>query len=293
MNIPPTNRGDAGGRDVDIPRRRVTGSVMTSARRRYTWVGLALFPRGTAQGDEVFTSPSETYWQLTVLATTANFPDVAQRAYAANRLSMLYFGTFMGLCVLLLMNVVLAVVSDAYMKRAADEKATMIDARTENIGHAYKLLSRDGPATRDDVRALCYELDRTFHLVPPLTKDMEAVLFGVLRSRTQDAVDADEFGKIVDLLRLRLTKLQGGPVEGTERRGDSVETSRGDAAAATWILRGDESRRRRGCRADRPRGRRADEAREERSTDSIGSGRLRRGWDAYSPRRRVAATPTW
>ena len=40
-------------------------------------------------------------------------------------------------------------------------------------------------------------------------------------------------------------------------RGDAAETSRGTAAAATWIVRGDETR-------------------EERSTDSTGSGRLRR-----------------
>ena len=52
------------------------------------------------------------------------------------------------------------------------------------------------------------------------------------------------------------------------RRGYSVETNRGDAAAV-----GDESRRRRGCRVDSPRGRRAD------------AGMLERSW------RRIAATP--
>ena len=35
--------------------------------------------------------------------------------------------------------------------------------------------------------------------------------------------------------------------------------NRGDAAAATWIFRGDESRRRRRCHVDSTRGRRADE----------------------------------
>jgi len=44
------------------------------------------------------------------------------------------------------------------------------------------------------------------------------------------------------------------------QRGYSVKTSRGGAAAAAWIFRGDETRR-------------------------------RRGRDAKSPRRRVAATP--
>ena len=64
------------------------------------------------------------------------------------------------------------------------------------------------------------------------------------------------------------------------RRGRDVHssagTSRGDAVAATWIVRGDDKRAR---------------AREERSTDSVGSGRLRHGCDADIPWRRVAATP--
>ena len=65
-------------------------------------------------------------------------------------------------------------------------------------------------------------------------------------------------------------------------------TGRGDAAAATRIVRGDASSRpRRGRRADSPRGQRAGEGILSREADSVGSGRLRR--DADIPRSRVAA----
>ena len=37
------------------------------------------------------------------------------------------------------------------------------------------------------------------------------------------------------------------------RRADTPQTSRGDAVAATWIFRGDESQRRRGRDVDLPR----------------------------------------
>ena len=63
-------------------------------------------------------------------------------------------------------------------------------------------------------------------------------------------------------------------------------TSRGDAAAGTWIFREDTSRRRRGCHVDSLRGRRADCSR-GRSTASFSSGRLRRGWDVDIPWRGV------
>ena len=74
------------------------------------------------------------------------------------------------------------------------------------------------------------------------------------------------------------------------RRGYSVETSRGTAAAATWILRGDKSRRRRGCHVNLPWRR-------------VATPRLRRGYSVetsrgtaaaatwISPWKRVAATP--
>ena len=53
------------------------------------------------------------------------------------------------------------------------------------------------------------------------------------------------------LVRVAAIRL-GGP----GREAYSVEACRGTAAGAAWIFRGDESRRRRGCRVARPRGRR-------------------------------------
>ena len=49
------------------------------------------------------------------------------------------------------------------------------------------------------------------------------------------------------------------------RRADLPSTNRGAAAAATWIVRGDESRRRRGSEPDRPR--RSDQRRRKRRGD--------------------------
>ena len=51
-----------------------------------------------------------------------------------------------------------------------------------------------------------------------------------------------------------------------QSRGDSAETSRGPAAAATWRFRGDESRQQRGCHVDIPR-KRAHAAKESAETD--------------------------
>ena len=68
--------------------------------------------------------------------------------------------------------------------------------------------------------------------------------------------------------------------------------NRGDAAAATWIFRGDESRRRRGRDVDRPRG--AAGPLEARGLaleiDSAGTDAFHVGEQPYPPMQRVART---
>ena len=70
--------------------------------------------------------------------------------------------------------------------------------------------------------------------------------------------------------------------------GNSVETSRGATAAASWTFRGDGSRRRRGCRLDIPR--RRDAAVATWIFRGDGS-RRHRGRELDIPRRRLATTP--
>ena len=62
-------------------------------------------------GAEVFPDFEAGAWQLYILATTSNFPDIMMRAYASNRLTFLFFGSFLVVCLWFLLNVVLAVLA--------------------------------------------------------------------------------------------------------------------------------------------------------------------------------------
>ena len=79
---------------------------------------------GTFQGYDTFNSMGATYWQLTVLITTSNFPDVMLEAYNDSTWYTVYFIVFVIFGVFFLMNVLLAVIFDNYKK-------TMENASTE------------------------------------------------------------------------------------------------------------------------------------------------------------------
>jgi len=58
-----------------------------------------------------------TYYEMTVLITTSNFPDVMLPAYNTSTWYTLYFITFIVFGVFFLMNVLLAVIFDNYRRR--------------------------------------------------------------------------------------------------------------------------------------------------------------------------------
>lgn len=50
----------------------------------FAWIGTRLF-RGTQEGEAYFSSLSEAVWNLLILLTTANFPDIMIPAYQVHK----------------------------------------------------------------------------------------------------------------------------------------------------------------------------------------------------------------
>lgn len=80
----------------------------------YAWFGVVLF-YGTKQGDETFPNLIEGIWTLWICITTANYPDVMMPSYSANRLSGIFFVSFMVISFFYLMNLILAAVVNSYV----------------------------------------------------------------------------------------------------------------------------------------------------------------------------------
>lgn len=72
---------------------------------------------GTFQGYGDFNTIGNTYYQLIVLITTSNFPDIMLQAYNTSTWYTLFFVAFIIFGVFFLMNVLLAVIFDNYKRR--------------------------------------------------------------------------------------------------------------------------------------------------------------------------------
>lgn len=69
------------------------------------------------QGYSWFPTPHDTMYQMIILLTTANFPDVMLPAYNASRANCLLFILFLMIGLYFLQNILLAIVFDNYKKR--------------------------------------------------------------------------------------------------------------------------------------------------------------------------------
>lgn len=92
-----------------VPRFAGVATLLLLFLALSSWLAIILFPSDTAEGRAVMPSFGEASWQLLILLTTANFPDVMMPAYTANRLAALFFGTFLVLGLFFMMNLLLAV----------------------------------------------------------------------------------------------------------------------------------------------------------------------------------------
>ena len=69
---------------------------------------------------QIFPNLGETYYQLTILLTTSNFPDVMLPAVQMNTLYFLFFWAFLTLGLYLLLNILLATIFSGYKTRITE-----------------------------------------------------------------------------------------------------------------------------------------------------------------------------
>ena len=73
-------------------------ALLGSVTLLYAWFATLVFPNTSKEGKAVFPTYAESLWQLLILATTSNYPDVQMRAYSRNRATFFFFGSFLVIC---------------------------------------------------------------------------------------------------------------------------------------------------------------------------------------------------
>ncbi|RHY66352.1 hypothetical protein DYB30_002930 [Aphanomyces astaci] len=79
-------------------------------------------------------------WQLLILLTTANFPDIMMPAYTRNRAYGLFFIVFVAFGLFFMMNLILAQVFNNFQRIAASDEAKAVTNRAALLSQAFDLL---------------------------------------------------------------------------------------------------------------------------------------------------------
>ncbi|XP_059474256.1 two pore calcium channel protein 1-like [Neocloeon triangulifer] len=102
---------------------------------------LAFFLFGLDPDDPYFRSLPDAFVNLFVLLTTANFPDVMMPAYARSRWNSIFFVSYLSIVLYLLMNLLLAVVYEAFTSIERDKFRKLLLHKREAVKRAFTLLA--------------------------------------------------------------------------------------------------------------------------------------------------------
>lgn len=108
----------------------------------YTVTGFFLY-RGTLQGYQNFTSLGETYYQMTILLTTSNYPDIMLPALYQSTWNALFFISFLIMGLYFLLNVLLATIFSGYKRKMQERVLESTDKRIIYLEKYYNLCDRD------------------------------------------------------------------------------------------------------------------------------------------------------
>ncbi|CAN1231205.1 Two pore calcium channel protein 1 [Linum perenne] len=125
-----------------------------------SWVAYVMF-EDTEQGKTVFTSYAVTLYQLFILFTTSNNPDVWIPAYKESRWYSLFFVIYVLLGVYFVTNLVLAVVYDSFKNQLVKQVAEADNMRKRTLMKAFNLIDRY--INLDEFADLCHAIALRFH----------------------------------------------------------------------------------------------------------------------------------
>ena len=102
----------------------------------FSWAGFMLF-KGTPQGFAYFPTIFDTIWNLFLLLSTANFPDVMMPAYEMSTFYTLYFIAYVLIGVYFLLNLLLAVFYSNYQSRVEESIDNFVDKRIDYLEQKF------------------------------------------------------------------------------------------------------------------------------------------------------------
>ncbi|KAF5803077.1 putative Two pore calcium channel protein [Helianthus annuus] len=167
-----------------------------------SWLAYVIF-EDTQQGTTFFLSYSATLYQMFVLFTTSNNPDVWIPAYKSSRWSSLFFILYVLLGVYFVTNLVLAVIYDSFKLELLKQVVAKGDMRTGTLRMVFNLIDSRGAGYLD--KEQCFKLLEelnNYRTLPKISKEDFELIFNTLDHIGNDKISAEEFNDIYDAIAL-------------------------------------------------------------------------------------------
>ncbi|WRX13428.1 Ion transport domain - like 3 [Theobroma cacao] len=145
-----------------------------------SWVAYVMF-EDTQEGKLVFTSYGTTLYQMFVLFTTSNNPDVWIPAYKASRWYCLFFVLYVLVGVYFVTNLILAVVYDSFKSELAKQVSEMDRTRRSILCKAFGLIDdyKVGFLNKEQCIRLFEELNK-YRTLPKISREEFELIFDEL-----------------------------------------------------------------------------------------------------------------
>ncbi|XP_047341814.1 two pore calcium channel protein 1-like [Impatiens glandulifera] len=171
-----------------------------------SWVAYVMF-EDTDQGKTIFTSFAETLYQMFILFTTSNNPDVWIPAYKASRWYCLFFVFYVLLGVYFVTNLILAVVYDSFKDQLAKQVIEKDRMRQRILGKAFKLIDKYNYGFIDKEQCIhLFEELNNYRTLPKISRDDFELIFHELDDSQDFKINRDEFADLCHAIALRFQK---------------------------------------------------------------------------------------
>ncbi|KAH6795492.1 hypothetical protein C2S51_036478 [Perilla frutescens var. frutescens] len=177
-----------------------------------SWLAYVIF-EDTAQGKTNFTSYGTTLYQMFILFTTSNNPDVWIPAYKVSRWYSLFFVLYVLLGVYFVTNLVLAVVYNSFKDELVKQVAAKDCARTRILKKAFNCIDEQdlGYLNKDQCIRLFDELNK-YRTLPKISREDFELIFYELDDSHDVKINLDEFADLSHAIGLRFQKEDIDPI---------------------------------------------------------------------------------
>ncbi|KAK2651115.1 hypothetical protein Ddye_018604 [Dipteronia dyeriana] len=171
-----------------------------------SWLAYVFF-EDTQQGKIVFTSFGTTLYQMFVLFTTSNNPDVWIPAYKDSRWYSLFFALYVLLGVYFVTNLILAVVYDSFKDQLAKQVSKMDRMRKSMLEKAFNLIDKDNVGFLDKKQCIrLFEELNKYRTLPKISTEEFELIFDELDDTHDFKINLEEFADLCNAIALRFQK---------------------------------------------------------------------------------------